>query len=62
MNAQVKRKVLIYCPIDKRPQTTESYNGKPPDRPKIVGDWMYGRGTADAGYAIFAVLLAIKNL
>ena len=57
-----KKKVLIYCKIDKRPETVEGFDGRDPTEPKRDGDYLYGKGAADAGYAPFAALLAIKAL
>lgn len=57
-----KKRLLFYCRIDKRPQTTESFEKSDPYRPKLSEDWFYGKGVGDAGYGIFMLLLAIKNL
>jgi acetylornithine deacetylase/succinyl-diaminopimelate desuccinylase-like protein len=54
--------VLIYARVDKRPETVESFEGRDPVEPKMDGDWLYGKGCADAGYGAFAALLAIKSL
>lgn len=36
--------------------------GLGPTTPVIKGDYLYGRGGADDGYAVFSSMLAIKNL
>ena len=36
--------------------------GLGPTDPVIRGDFLYGRGGADDGYAVFSSMLAIKNL
>jgi len=54
--------VLIYAKIDKRPESVQGFDGRDPTQPKVDGDWLYGKGCADAGYAPFAALLAIKAL
>lgn len=59
-----KKKILIYCKLDKSPETVESSPGIRPNKPMFEGDseWMYGRGCANAGWGVFAALLAIKNM
>lgn len=53
---------MIYCRLDKRPDSFWSFNQMSPTRPHIEGDWFYGKGCADAGYSSFSALLALKNL
>ena len=57
-----KKKIMIYCRLDKRPDSFWSFNQMSPTRPHIEGDWFYGKGCADAGYSSFSALLALKNL
>lgn len=53
--------VLLYGHLDKQPWFTGWDEGLSPTDPVIKGDLMYGRGSSDDGYAVFASMLAIKN-
>lgn len=52
--------VLVYGHLDKQPPMGAWRRGLGPFDPVIDGDRLYGRGTADDGYAIFAALSAIE--
>src|SRR3546814_15916523 len=45
--------VLLYGHLDKQPEMTGWSDGLGPWLPVLRGDKLYGRGGADAGYAIF---------
>jgi acetylornithine deacetylase/succinyl-diaminopimelate desuccinylase-like protein len=51
--------VLLYGHLDKQPPFSGWRDGLGPWEPVIEGDRMYGRGTADDGYAVFSALTAI---
>jgi acetylornithine deacetylase/succinyl-diaminopimelate desuccinylase-like protein len=52
--------VLLYGHCDKQPEMTGWRDGLDPWTPVIDGDRLYGRGSADDGYAVFAALAAIR--
>lgn len=52
--------VLIYGHFDKQPELTGWREGLGPWTPVREGDYLYGRGLADDGYAVFAALGAIQ--
>jgi acetylornithine deacetylase/succinyl-diaminopimelate desuccinylase-like protein len=52
--------VLLYGHLDKQPEMTGWDEGLGPWIPVIRGDQLYGRGSADDGYAVFASLTAIE--
>lgn len=54
--------ILLYGHLDKQPEMTGWDEGLHPWQPVLRGDKLYGRGSADDGYAIFASLTAIKSL
>jgi len=55
--------VLMYGHMDKQPPLTEEWsNGLHPYRPIIRDGKLYGRGSADDGYAIFSAVTAIKAI
>ncbi len=54
--------VLVYGHLDKQPPLGEWREGLGPFSPVREGDRLYGRGTADDGYALFAALSAIELL
>ena len=58
--ALADRTVLLYGHLDKQPEFTGWREGLGPWTPVIEGDRLYGRGSADDGYAAFAALLAIE--
>src|SRR5437016_8477259 len=56
------RTVLLYGHLDKQPEMTGWREGFGPWEPLFEGGKLYGRGSADAGYAVFAALSAIGAL
>ena len=54
--------VLFYGHIDKQPEFTGWLEGLGPWEPVRRGDRLYGRGTADDGYAVFAALTSLEAL
>lgn len=54
--------VLLYGHIDKQPPLSGWKPGLDPFVPTIDGDRLYGRGSADDGYASFSAITAIKAL
>lgn len=54
--------ILLYGHLDKQPEMTGWDSDLGPWKPVIKGDRLYGRGSADDGYALFASLAAIKSL
>ncbi len=53
---------LLYGHLDKQPEASGWDADKGPWQPVRVGDRLYGRGSADDGYALFASLQAIKTV
>jgi acetylornithine deacetylase/succinyl-diaminopimelate desuccinylase-like protein len=54
--------VLLYGHLDKQPEMTGWSAHLGPWKPVLDGDRLYGRGSADDGYAIFGSLTAIAAL
>jgi acetylornithine deacetylase/succinyl-diaminopimelate desuccinylase-like protein len=54
--------VLLYGHMDKQPEMKGWREGLGPWNPVLEGDRLYGRGSADDGYAMFACLGAIASL
>src|SRR6202161_3799896 len=54
--------VLLYGHMDKQPEMAGWREGLGPWQPVFEGDRLYGRGSADDGYATFACLGAISAL
>ncbi|HZC46091.1 MAG TPA: M20 family metallopeptidase [Candidatus Acidoferrum sp.] len=54
--------VLLYGHMDKQPEMSGWREGLGPWEPVIDGERLYGRGSADDGYAMFACLGAITAL
>jgi len=52
--------VLLYGHLDKQPPLGSWRPGLDPYRPVLDGDLLYGRGTADDGYAVFAAVSALE--
>jgi acetylornithine deacetylase/succinyl-diaminopimelate desuccinylase-like protein len=50
--------VLMYGHLDKQPEMTGWSEGMGPWTPVIRDDKLYGRGSADDGYAMFGALTA----
>jgi len=58
---EVKTNVMVYGHLDKQPHMTAGWSeGLGPCKPVIRGNKLYGRGSADDGYAPMAFLLAIQ--
>ncbi|MDX2220653.1 MAG: M20/M25/M40 family metallo-hydrolase [Burkholderiales bacterium] len=57
-----ERTVLLYGHLDKQPEMTGWVPGYGPWQPRLVDDKLYGRGSADDGYAIYAAIGAILAL
>ena len=60
-NKQPEPSLLFYGHLDKQPHFTGWTKGGPTD-PIIDNDRLYGRGSADDGYAVFAAVLTVKTL
>jgi acetylornithine deacetylase/succinyl-diaminopimelate desuccinylase-like protein len=54
--------ILLYGHLDKQPEMSGWRDGLDPWTPVREGDRLYGRGSADDGYAMFACLTAIAAL
>jgi acetylornithine deacetylase/succinyl-diaminopimelate desuccinylase-like protein len=54
--------VLLYGHLDKQPEMEGWREGLGPWTPVLEGDRLYGRGSADDGYAAFASLTAIEAI
>jgi acetylornithine deacetylase/succinyl-diaminopimelate desuccinylase-like protein len=54
--------VLLYGHLDKQPEMAGWRDGLGPWQPVIEGDRLYGRGSADDGYALFSSVAAILGL
>ena len=57
-----EKNVMLYGHLDKQPWMDGWAEGLAPTEPVIRGEYLYGRGGADDGYAPFSCMLAIKNL
>ncbi|HLX24105.1 MAG TPA: M20/M25/M40 family metallo-hydrolase, partial [Usitatibacter sp.] len=57
-----QKSVLLYGHLDKQPEMTGWRSNLGPWTPVVEEGRLYGRGSADDGYAIFAALAAIKAL
>lgn len=55
------KQLMFYGHLDKMPWCEGWSEGLGPTNPVIRGDYLYGRGGADDGYAPFTCMLAIKN-
>jgi acetylornithine deacetylase/succinyl-diaminopimelate desuccinylase-like protein len=53
---------LLYGHLDKQPPLGDWSEGLGPFTPVRRGDLLFGRGTADDGYSLFAALLALESL
>ena len=56
-----ERTILFYAHYDKQPYGTGWDEDKSPTNPVIIDGHLYGRGSADDGYASFSILTAIKT-
>ena len=54
------KNILLYSHFDKQPPLDDWSEGLHPRKPTIKNGKIYGRGTADDGYAIFSLLECIK--
>lgn len=54
------RTILLYGHLDKQPSFTGWSEGLGPQKPVIIDNKLYGRGSSDDGYAIFASITAVK--
>ena len=54
--------VVIYGHLDKQPPLGQWRAGLGPFEPVRDGDHLYGRGTADDGYAVFCALTALETV
>ncbi len=54
--------ILLYGHLDKQPEMSGWDSDLHPWKPVLRGERLYGRGSADDGYAAFASLTAIKSL
>lgn len=61
-SAGVSDTVLFYGHLDKMPEAEGWREGLTAWNPVLEGDWLYGRGAADNGYAAFSYIAAIKAL
>ena len=57
-----KETLLLYGHLDKQPPAQGWDDHKGPWQPVIENNRLYGRGSADDGYAVFAAALAVKAL
>ena len=56
----IKENILLYGHMDKQPWGNGWDSDKGPTKPLIKNGKLYGRGSADDGYAFYACLLAVK--
>jgi acetylornithine deacetylase/succinyl-diaminopimelate desuccinylase-like protein len=55
--------LLMYGHYDKQPPLHGKWHGSlAPHEPVVIDDFLYGRGGADDGYAIYSSVLAVKTL
>lgn len=54
--------ILLYGHLDKQPEMSGWDDDLHPWKPVLRGERLYGRGSADDGYAAFASLTAVKSL
>jgi acetylornithine deacetylase/succinyl-diaminopimelate desuccinylase-like protein len=59
---EAKGAVLLYGHLDKQPEMKGWADGTGPWMPVMKGDKLFGRGSADDGYAMFAALAALLSL
>ncbi|MDI9819676.1 MULTISPECIES: M20 family metallopeptidase [unclassified Legionella] len=62
IQGQINETVLLYGHLDKQPEMSGWLEGLSPWQPVIQNDRLYGRGSADDGYAVYASLTAIRAL
>ena len=56
----IDKTVLLYGHYDKQPPLGEWEEGLAPTKPVVRNGLLYGRGAADDGYALFAIVESIK--
>ena len=56
------REVLVYGHLDKQPEAEGWDDGKGPWQPVVEEDRLYGRGSADDGYALFSALSSVAAI
>ena len=61
-NVSNEKTILLYGHLDKQPEMTGWREGLGPWVPVYEDSKLYGRGSADDGYAVFAALAAIQAL
>ncbi|HEY1706791.1 MAG TPA: M20/M25/M40 family metallo-hydrolase [Rhizomicrobium sp.] len=54
--------ILLYGHLDKQPEMVGWFEGTGPWVPRLDGDKLFGRGSADDGYAMFGALTALLAL
>lgn len=59
---QGEQTVLLYGHLDKQPEMNGWRTPLSPWNPVLDGEKLYGRGSADDGYAVFSAITAIKAL
>jgi len=59
---EAKQSVLLYGHLDKQPEMSGWREGLGPWDPMIEGEKLFGRGSADDGYAVFTCIAAIQTL
>jgi acetylornithine deacetylase/succinyl-diaminopimelate desuccinylase-like protein len=61
-NPEVSGTVLVYGHYDKQPPFVGWTPGRGPWKPTLEGDYLYGRGMADDGYAMPSALVALEAI
>ncbi len=61
-SGDTERTVLLYGHVDKQPPFEGWDPGLDPYIPVVRGDRLYGRGSADDGYAVFAIVAAMAYM
>lgn len=59
---EINGSILMYGHLDKQPEMEGWRDGLGPWNPVIEGQKLFGRGSADDGYALFASVAAVKAL
>lgn len=62
VEGDAKETVLLYGHMDKQPPVTGWREGLGPWKPVVEDGKLYGRGSADDGYAVFSAVAAIRAL
>jgi acetylornithine deacetylase/succinyl-diaminopimelate desuccinylase-like protein len=61
-NSTIEENVLLYGHFDKQPWGDNWDEDKKPNVPIVENDRLYGRGSADDGYSMYAFLLSIVTI